>query len=398
MLLNSIVIKPIGSFCNLRCAYCFYLQKHELYEGPPSTHKMNDETLENLIRQMFACSPNPTFAWQGGEPTVLGVEFFEKVVRLQRKHAHGKPYSNALQTAGHLLTADWAEFLRRENFLVGLSMDGPKEIHDHYRKDVHGKGTFERVFANAKMLLEHQVPVNILATVNDCSAQHPREIYHFFVDNGFHFMQFSPVVELNPDNPEIAAPYTVSADAYGRFLTKIFKLWVKDFDFHALKQNTSIRFFDELLKRYVGMQPDHCVLHKHCNQYLVVEHNGDLYSCDFLVSRDTFLGNLHATPLDAAFHSEAHRQFGAMKADYGEECQQCQWLHQCYGGCIKDRLHDPRDGGHNHFCASYKYFFERADKDFRMFADLYRKHYMAAAPVQAIPVRSISLSVKGSRI
>lgn len=387
--LNSIVIKPIGAFCNLRCTYCFYLQKHELYEGAPSTHKMSEETLEKLIVQMFANSMNPTFVWQGGEPTVLGVAFFEKVVALQKQHSNGKPYSNAIQTAGHLLDETWAAFLKREDFLVGISMDGPQHIHDYYRKDALGKGTFERVFANAKMLLAHDIPVNILVTVNNYAAKYPVEIYQFLVDNGFYFMQFSPVVELDPDNPEITAPFTVSADAYGRFLTKVFKQWVKDFDYSHLKQKTSIRFFDSLLKRYLGMQPDHCVLHKNCNQYLVVEHNGDLYSCDFLVSKDTHLGNLHQTPLQQAFNSEKHTAFGAMKADYGDECKKCQWLDKCYGGCTKDRLHDPRDNGHNHFCSSYKYFFERADKDFQRFSDLYKKYYMQSAPAKpaVAPIR-----------
>jgi len=388
--LNSIVIKPIGSFCNLRCTYCFYLQKHELYEGVPSTHKMDDETLENLIIQMFECSPEPTFVWQGGEPTILGIGFFENVVRLQKKHAGRKSYSNAIQTAGHMLNTDWADFLLRENFMVGLSMDGPQHIHDYYRKDVKGKGTFERVFANAKMLLEKKVPVNILVTVNNYVAEHPREVYKFFVDNGFYYMQFSPVVELHPSNPEITAPFTVTSEAFGRFLNKVFRQWIKDFDFNTLKQKTSIRFFDELMKCYVGMQPSHCVLTKNCNQYLVVEHNGDLYSCDFLVSKDTHLGNLHSTHMRKAFNSEAHTAFGAMKADYGEECKQCKWLHQCYGGCTKDRMHDPRDNGHNHFCGSYKYFFERADKDFKSLANLYTKHYMGGNQ-QAVKAQPIAI-------
>ncbi len=374
--LRSIVIKPIGSLCNLECKYCFYLDKHRLYSGPPSTHKMNEATLEALIRQMFACSSQPTFVWQGGEPTIIGLDFFRRAVALQKQYARGRSFANALQTHALLLNREWAEFLKQENFLVGVSLDGPQAVHDHYRLDRQGRGTFQKAFENARMLLRHQVPVNILATVTDYSARHPREIYDFFTDNGFVFMQFSPVVELDPENPERAAPFSVDALDYGRFLNKLFKRWLKDFDYRALRQKTSVRFFDSLMQAYLGMSPDHCALQKRCNVYLVAEHNGDLFSCDFLVSNQTRLGNLHETPLREAFNSLAHAAFGQLKANYGEECQRCPWLRLCHGGCIKDRLHDPRDKGHNHFCASYQYFFERADPKFKELAELYRRHYL----------------------
>ncbi len=374
-ILQSIIVKPIGSFCNLQCEYCFYLDKHHLYEGPPSTHRMTDETLEKLIKDMFACSNAPTFTWQGGEPTVMGLEFFQKVVAIQQLHAKGKSYSNALQTHGMLLNEAWADFLLRENFLVGISLDGPEHLHDRYRKDRQGQGTFQRVLKNAKMLLNKGIPVNILATVNDYSVKYPKEIYEFFVENEFFFMQFSPLVELDPQNPKIAAPYSINAQDYGGFLYQLFKCWVKDFDFDRLKQKTSIRFFDSLMQRYVGMTPDHCALHKECNDYLVIEHNGDLFSCDFLVSKETRIGNLHEMSLKDAFYSAAHIAFGKRKAAFGTECQHCQWLHLCYGGCIKDRIRDPRDKGHNHFCESYKIFFKRADSRFKKFATLYRQYY-----------------------
>jgi uncharacterized protein len=374
-ILQSVVIKPIGSFCNLQCEYCFYLDKHHLYEGPPSTHRMTDETLEKLIKDMFVCSNTPTFVWQGGEPTVMGLAFFQKVVATQQLHAKGKSYSNALQTHGMLLNEAWADFLRRENFLVGISLDGPEHLHDHYRKDRQGKGTFQQVFKNTQMLLNKGVPVNILATVNDYSVKYPREIYEFFVENGFFFMQFSPLVEHDPQNPKIAAPYSINARDYGRFLTQLFKCWCNDFDFERLKQKTSIRFFDSLMQRYIGMTPGHCALHKECNDYLVIEHNGDLFSCDFLVSNKTRIGNLHQISLKDAFYSPAHIAFGKRKTAYGTECQRCQWLHLCYGGCIKDRIRDPRDKGHNHFCESYKIFFKRADSRLKKFAKLYRQYY-----------------------
>jgi len=375
--LQSILIKPVGSFCNIRCDYCFYLEKHRLYTGPPSTHQMTEATLEKLISEMFIYSDFPTFLWQGGEPTVMGLEFFEKAVALQKFYAKskGKSYANALQTNAMLLTEAWAEFLRRENFLVGVSLDGPEHIHDRYRKDSQGQGTFQRVLTKAQMLLAQRVPVNILATVNDYSVNYPKEIYKFLKDQGFQFMQFSPVVEADPQHPEIAAPYSVKAHDYGRFLEQLFNCWVKDFDFKRLKQKTSIRFFDTLIQVYLGMMPDHCALHKECNDYLVVEHNGDLFSCDFLVDTDTRLGNLHELSLHTAFQSASHLAFGKRKANLDEECQHCPWLRQCYGGCIKDRIRDSQDKGRNRFCESYKFFFSRADARFQELAKLYRQYY-----------------------
>ncbi|MGK5092449.1 anaerobic sulfatase maturase [Deltaproteobacteria bacterium TL4] len=373
--LRSVLIKPIGSFCNIQCDYCFYLDKHRLYEGAPSTHRMQESTLEKLIKGMFDCTSSPTFIWQGGEPTILGLDFFKNVIQLQKHYAQNRSYENALQTNGILLNEAWTLFLRQENFLVGISLDGPQHIHDHYRKDHKGQGTFQAVFNNAQLLLKSGVPVNVLASVTDYSVKYPKAIYEFFADHGFWFMQFSPVVERDLHNTGIAASYSVPAQDYAQFLCALMNCWIKDFDFKKLKQKTSIRFFDSLLAAYIGRLPDHCTMHKVCNDYLVVEHNGDLYSCDFLVSENTKLGNLHEISLKEAFQSPAHLAFGAQKAAYARECQQCQWLRLCYGGCIKDRLHDPQDQGHNHFCASYKYFFERTHRHFKKFASLYRQYY-----------------------
>lgn len=373
--LRSIIIKPIGSFCNLRCKYCFYLDKHALYEGSASTHKMDEATLERLIKQMFMGTNQPTFTWQGGEPTVIGLDFFRQAVEFQKFYAKGRRYQNSLQTHAMLLTPEWAEFLKKEDFLVGISIDGPEHVHDYYRVDAQGKGTFQKVFDNTKMLQDHEVDFNILASVSDYSANYPKEIYQFFRDNDFNFMQFSPIVETDPDNPNVALPFSVNAQQYGRFLHKVFRSWRKDFDVEKLKQKTSIRFFDSLLNRYIGKAADHCVLQKNCNVYLVAEHNGDLFSCDFLVSPQTHLGNLHNTNLQDAFNSPNHIAFGQEKANYNEKCQQCQWLKICYGGCVKDRINDPRDQGHNRFCQSYEYFFEHNHAEFIKLARLYLKHY-----------------------
>ena len=375
--LNSILIKPAGSFCTIQCDYCFYLDKHRLYEGAAATHRMDEAVLERLVRGMFECSAAPSFIWQGGEPTVMGLEFFELAVALQKRYCKpGQSYNNALQTNGMLLSPAWAEFLQRERFLVGISLDGPPAIHDHYRKDRQGKGTFRRVFDNARLLLERGVPVNVLATVNDCSARHAGEIYRFFVDHGFTFMQFSPILERDPADPARLARYSVTAEDYGLFLHRLFEAWIADFDWRRLRQKTSIRFFDSLLHIYLGMPSDHCALQADCSVYLVVEHNGDLYSCDFLVSEETRVGNLRTTSLRQAFDSPAHAAFGRRKAAYGEKCRRCRWLAVCHGGCVKDRLYDPSDHGHNHYCRSYEYFFQKVHPDLTKLAALYRQHYL----------------------
>ncbi|PCI28598.1 MAG: anaerobic sulfatase maturase [SAR324 cluster bacterium] len=372
---RSIIIKPVGSFCNIRCDYCFYLEKQQLYEGSPATHRMSTATLKKIIVEMFNCSDIPTFTWHGGEPTLAGLDFFKNVATIQRFHSKGKPYLNAFQTNGILLNEEWADFFKREKYLVGISLDGPEHIHDRYRKDSKGNGTYKRVFENAKLLLSKGVEVNALTTVNNYSARYPKSIYNFLKKTGFTYMQFMPVVENNPQKPEEAAPFSVSEQGYGRFLDKLFNLWIKDFDFKQLKQKTSIRFFDSLIKKSLGMSADHCIFQKECSDYLVVEHNGDMFSCDYLVEADTRLGNLHEIDLNTVFHSTSYAALGKQKSDLGPECLECKWLKQCYGGCVKDRVRDPKDRGHNHFCGSYKYFFERSEGRFKHFAQLYRQNY-----------------------
>ncbi|MCI5165273.1 MAG: anaerobic sulfatase maturase [Candidatus Electrothrix sp. GM3_4] len=373
--MRSVIIKPVGSFCNLQCEYCFYLEKHQLYKGVPSTHRMPDDILEKLIRNMFSCTDNPTFVWHGGEPLLAGLNFFSKAVALQKRYAEGRPYANAMQTNGTLLDEDWAAFLRDEKFLVGISLDGPEHVHDRYRKDHKGNGTFQQVFDNCMMLLSQGVQVNVLATVNDYSVQFPFEIYTFFKQNGLIFMQFNPVVESHPEDPTAAAPFSVDALEYGKFLRRLFKIWVRDFDFNKLRQKTSIRFFDALIHRYIGMVPDQCMFQQKCGNALIVEHNGDLFSCDYLVSEDTRIGTLYEGSLRQAFNSNTHQIFSEKKADLPPKCLKCRWLKLCYGGCMKDRIRDPQDKGMNRFCRSYQFFFREADQQLKQFARLYKENY-----------------------
>ncbi len=373
--MRSILLKPVGSFCNLRCEYCFYLDKAHLYAGPPATHRMGEWVLKKVIQEMFELAGAPAFTWHGGEPTLAGLDFYKTAVAYQRRFSKGKPFTNSMQTNGLLLDEDWADFFRQEDFLVGISLDGPAHIHDHYRKDAQGHGTFARVFENARLLLEKGVQVNILATVNPLSVRHGVESYRFFRDNGFVFMQFNPVLEPDKTNPGRIAPYSVDPRDYGGFLIELFEAWFKDFDFRQLKQKTSIRFFDALIQCHAGIMPDHCLFQKRCGNYLVCEHNGDLFSCDYLVAENTRIGNLKDMSLEAAFVSERHGTFADGKAVLDRECEGCPWLALCRGGCIKDRLHDPKDRGRNHFCTANKYFFQRAEKRFQKLADLYRQHY-----------------------
>ncbi|MCI5191961.1 MAG: anaerobic sulfatase maturase [Candidatus Electrothrix sp. AU1_5] len=372
---KSVIIKPVGSFCNLQCDYCFYLETKKLYTGPPASHRMSKQTLEKIIQDMFASCDTPTFIWHGGEPTLMGLEFFQQAMSLQRHYAKGRAYSNALQTNGTLLNKDWANFFKTENFLVGVSLDGPKHVHNQYRKDLQGKGTFSTVFENTKMLMQAQVPVNVLATVNSYSVQHTEQIYRFFKRHKFIFMQFMPVVETDPQNPERAASYSVTARAYGAFLHRLFNLWIKDFDFKHLKQKTSIRFFDDLVKKYAGMLPDHCIFQRVCAGAPVIEHNGDMFSCDYMVAEDTHIGNIYNTSVNEALASRINTAFGERKAQLNNRCTKCKWLELCYGGCIKDRIRDPNDQGHNRFCSSYQFFFQKADKQLKKLAELYQKYY-----------------------
>jgi len=324
---------------------------------------------------MFSCTDNPTFVWHGGEPLLAGLNFFSKAVALQKRYAEGRPYANAMQTNGTLLDEDWAAFLRDEKFLVGISLDGPEHVHDRYRKDHKGNGTFQQVFDNCMMLLSQGVQVNVLATVNDYSVQFPFEIYTFFKQNGLFFMQFNPVVESHPEDPTAAAPFSVGALEYGKFLRRLFKIWVRDFDFTTLRQKTSIRFFDSLIQKYIDMVPDQCIFQEKCGDALIVEHNGDLFSCDYLVSEDTHIGTLHEGSLRQAFNSSAHQTFSEKKADLPPKCLKCRWLKLCYGGCMKDRIRDPQDKGMNRFCRSYQIFFREADQQLKRFARLYKENY-----------------------
>ncbi len=366
--LQSVLIKPTGPDCNLDCTYCFYLEKSALYPEQ-KVHRMSVEVLEEMVKQvMQSGSANLSFGWQGGEPTMMGLDFFRKAVEFQQQYGRpGQTVGNGLQTNGILIDDEWCEFLREYNFLIGLSLDGPQHVHDKYRFTVGGRPSWHRVVDTAKRFMDTGVAANALVVVNDYSCQFPEEIYEFHKEQGFEFMQFIPCVERDPVDSTKAAPFSVTAQQYGEFLCRVFDCWKKDFKDGF--PTTSVRYFDSVFHTYVGVAPPECTLLEECGCYVVVEHNGDIYSCDFFVEPDWKLGNCMEGSIVEMLNSPRQKEFGCWKSDMPSECYECEWLHHCYGGCTKDRLRDPADNGSNHFCESYKMFFSHANDDLQRLAD-----------------------------
>lgn len=353
------LIKPSGPDCNLNCTYCFYLEKSALFQQT-KMHRMSPEIQEETIRQVMQQSgDNVSLAWQGGEPTLMGLEFYERAVQLEMKYGHGQMVGNGLQTNGLLLNRDWAKFLKKYDWLVGISLDGPTYIHDHFRFDQAGKGTHRRVEDNAKMLLDEGVAANAMCCVTSHSVKYPEELYQYYKSLGLNFMQFIPIVETDKNDPSKAADFSVSAEDYGRFLNKLFDLWLADFK--DGQPTTSVRHFESVFYSYVGLQAPECTLMKECGPYVVIEHNGNIYSCDFFVEPKWKLGNVMTDRLINMLNSKKQTIFGQAKAQLPRECRQCSWLTKCYGGCTKDRIKDPQDHRKPRFCTSYKMFFKHAD-------------------------------------
>ncbi len=359
-ILNFILVKPSGPDCNLACDYCFYLEKEELFGK--AKHRMNETILEKMIKQAAEQSEGRfNFGWQGGEPTLMGLDFFKKAIELQKRYGGPEKFGNSLQTNGTLLNDEWADFLVENKILVGLSIDGDQHIHDKYRLNKNGEGSWLKVKETAEMLISKGVMVNSLSVVNDYSVNYPEETYNFLKSLGLGHMQFIPIVESDDDN-KTAAPYSTSAKKYGEFLCKIFDLWQQDFK--DGQPTISIRMFDAVFHRYIGMKAPECILQEECGTYMVAEHNGDMYSCDFFVEPEWKLGNLLENNLLEMLNSEKQDKFGKIKKDLPKECLSCKWLTYCFGGCPKDRIRDPRDKNMTHFCEAYKMFYEHIDETF----------------------------------
>jgi uncharacterized protein len=394
-----VLTKPIGPICNLDCKYCFYLDKENLY---PAERKwaMPDDVLESYIRQYINSQPGPEihFAWQGGEPTLLGIPFFQKVVDLQHQYANGKQIHNALQTNGTLLDDPWAEFLSNNSFLVGLSIDGPPELHDQYRVDKHGQKTFDAVLRGLRHLQKHNVEFNTLTVVNRTNAAKPVELYEFLKQIGSSFLQFIPLVERQPvavelsvhgstfaeppipgiaDDPRaLVTPWSVEPTQYGDFLCRIFDHWVRR-DVGQI----FVQMFDVALSNWLGLGSPLCVFAEECGASLAIEHNGDLYSCDHYVYPRYKLGNILNTTLDEMAHSPAQQAFGSNKrTTLPKYCRECEVRFACNGECPKYRFTKTPDGepGLNYLCAAYKQFFTRIDPHMRTMAQLLQSGRPAA--------------------
>jgi uncharacterized protein len=384
-----ILTKPIGPICNLDCKYCFYLEKQNLYPNERQW-RMSDEVLEEYTRQYIRNQPGNEvyFAWQGGEPTLLGVDFFRKAVALQKEFAGGKLISNALQTNGTLLDAEWCEFLAKEKFLIGLSIDGPRELHDQYRVDKGQKPTFDAVMRGLELLKKHGVEFNTLTVVNRANSQQPLEVYRFLKSIGSEFLQFIPVVERSassksedsgltlsapPDpgaaNSEAAVTeWSVEAAQYGTFLCAIFDEWVRN-DVGKI----FVQLFDVALGNWMGLGSSLCVFAEKCGSALAIEHNGDLYSCDHYVYPRYHLGNLMNQDLGAMAHSPSQLKFGSDKLDsLPQFCRECEVRFACNGECPKHRFTRTPDGedGLNYLCPAYKKFFHHIDPHMRTMAQL----------------------------
>ncbi|MBI3941763.1 MAG: anaerobic sulfatase maturase [Chloroflexi bacterium] len=367
-----IMLKPRGAICNLDCEYCYFLSKEMLYPG--SRFRMANDLLETYTRQYIAAQrvPEVTFAWQGGEPTLMGLDFFRLAVEYQQKYRPpGTQIHNALQTNGTTLDDGWCQFFKEHDFLVGISIDGPRHMHDAYRVDKGGHPTFDRVMAGLNLLKKHGVEFNILTTVHAANAGHPLEVYHFLRDEvGTRFMQFIPIVERDNDTGfqegEQITNRSVTARQYGDFHIAIFDAWVR-----RDVGRVFVQLFDVALGAWLGQPASLCVFAETCGDALAMEHNGDLYSCDHFVEPRHRLGNIQEIPLVEMVASPQQRSFGLAKRDtLPRYCRECEVRFVCNGGCPKDRIiHTPSgEPGLNYLCAGYKAFFTHIDRPMRLMA------------------------------
>jgi len=377
-----IMLKPRGAICNLGCEYCYFLSKEQLY--PASDFRMTDDLLETVTREYIAAQqvPEVTFGWQGGEPTLMGLPFFRRAVALQAQYRRpGMKITNALQTNGTLLDDEWCQFFKEHGFLIGLSIDGPRNLHDRYRVDKGGGPTFDRVTRGLACLKRHQVEFNVLTTVHAGNADHGLAVYRFLRDQvGARFIQFIPIVERDTPPPGRTPPSlagkgvgglgvtdrSVTARQYGDFLSAIFDEWVR-----RDVGRVFVQIFDVALAAWAGYRPGLCVFEETCGLALALEHNGDLYACDHFVEPAYLLGNIREQPLIELVASDRQRAFGQAKRDkLPRYCRACQVRFVCNGGCPKNRLIETPDGepGLNYLCAGYRAFFSHIADPMRFMA------------------------------
>ncbi|EJX08867.1 regulator of arylsulfatase activity [gut metagenome] len=364
-----VMAKPAGALCNLACTYCYYTEKSKLYQQQPR-HVMDDALLEQFVKEYIAMQTTPTvlFTWHGGEPLMRPIAFYERVLELQQKYAEGKVIDNSIQTNGTLITEDWARFFKKHNFLVGLSIDGPQEFHNEYRKTRTGKDTWHQVMKGIRLLDRHGVEWNAMAVVNDFIADYPLDFYHFFKEIGCHYIQFTPVVERfyrHPDGRLLASPidgaiaeltdFSVTPEQWGDFLCAVFDEWVKND-----VGDYFIQMFDSTLAGWMGVAPSLCCMAETCGHAGVMEFNGDVYACDHFVFPEFKLGNIKDKRLMEMMYSKEQLQFGMNKRDLlTAQCRDCEFLFACHGECPRNRFATSVAGerGHNYLCKGYYRFF-----------------------------------------
>ena len=364
-----VMLKPAGAHCNLACKYCYYLEKNNLYQNTPR-HLMSDEMLEQFTREYIEAQtmPQVLFTWHGGEPLMRSIDFYKKALALQKKYAHGKQIDNVIQTNGTLLTDEWCEFFAKNHWLVGISIDGPQEYHDHYRVTPAEKPSWEKVMQGIQLLKKHRVEWNAMAVVNAYNAEHPLEFYHFFRDNGCQYLQFTPIVErltehedgrtlasLADDREIPLADASVTPQQWGNFLCTIFDDWVR----HDVGK-MFVEIFDCTLANWMGVLPGICAYSKECGHAGVMEHNGDVYSCDHFVFPEYKLGNIRDQSLIDMLYGEKQQAFSRLKhTSLPRQCKECDMEFACHGECPKNRFEKDKYGepGLNYLCQGYYQYY-----------------------------------------
>ena len=367
-----VMAKPVGSLCNLACKYCYYLEKSHLYANLPQNERFNmdDRTLETFISQYIESQTQPQvlFTWHGGEPLMRPISFYKRVMELQRRHARGRIIENCLQTNGTLLTDEWCEFFRANNWLIGISIDGPQDLHDEYRRARGGQPSFYKVMRGIRLLQKHGVEWNAMGVVNDYNADYPLDVYHFYKENGCQYIQFAPIIERilpHEDGRQLAhvadneeaqlADFSVTPEQYARFCCTIFDEWVRNDVGRVF-----VQLFDGILARWVGEEAGVCEMNETCGHASVLEANGDLYSCDHFVFPEYKLGNIHKQTITEMMYSDRQLTFGRGKRNgLPQQCLSCPWLFVCNGGCPKDRFCQTANGerGLNYMCKAFQQIF-----------------------------------------
>lgn len=364
-----VMLKPAGAHCNLACKYCYYLEKNNLYDKS-HRHIMSDEMLEQFTREYIEAQtmPQVLFTWHGGEPLMRSIDFYKKALTLQKKYARGRCIDNVIQTNGTMLTDEWCEFFAQNNWLVGISIDGPQEYHDHYRLTTTENPSWQKVMHGIELLKKHHVEWNAMAVVNAYNADHPLEFYHFFKDNGCQYLQFTPIVErltkhqdgrtlasLADDKEIPLADFSVTPEQWGNFLCAIFDEWVRN-DVGKM----FVEIFDCTLANWMGVLPGICAYSKNCGHAGVMEHNGDVYSCDHFVFPEYKLGNIRDHTLIEMLYGDKQHAFSRLKhTSLPRQCKECDMEFACHGECPKNRFEKDKYGepGLNYLCKSYYQYY-----------------------------------------